>query len=136
MQEVCMPDILHKVMIAAAPERVFQALTQSQGVAAWWTPYAAAEPEVGSTVELRFGDDSFVHIFKVLTLEAKKVEWLTLQSLPEWNGTHLIWELSPAEEGTNVLFAHRGWASTEGLLPFSSYHWALYLTSLKDYLET
>lgn|SRR5258708_3623931 len=132
-----MPDILHEVTIAAAPDKVFEALTQSPGLEAWWATYAVAEPKVGSTIQAFFGDDSVVNNMEVLTLEpARKVEWITRQSsLPEWIDTHITWNLSPTENGTKLLFGQCGYASADGCLAMCSYNWAGYLTSLKDYLE-
>ncbi len=45
-----MPDVLHEVTIAAAPDKVYKALTEQQGLEAWWTTHAIAEAKVGSTV--------------------------------------------------------------------------------------
>jgi uncharacterized protein YndB with AHSA1/START domain len=70
-----MPDILLEVTIAAAPDNVFKALTEQQGLEGWWTTHMVAEPNVGSTVQVRFGDDPFVHKFEVIDLEPEhKVE--------------------------------------------------------------
>ncbi len=135
-----MPDFMHEVTIAAAPERVFQAITEHQGLVAWWTPDMVAEPTVGSTLRAGFGGDRFVIEMDVVTLEpARTVEWVPRQSLPEWRGTRVIWDLSPVERGTNVVFSQRGFAATaagaDGSLPGAD-GWAYYLASLKAYLET
>lgn len=132
-----MPDILHELTIAAAPDKVFQAITEQQGLAAWWTPDMAADATVGSTVHARFRGGGFVVEMEVVALEpARKVEWITRQGNPEWIGRHVAWDLSPVEKGTRILFGHRGFASADGALASASYNWAVYLTSLKDYLET
>jgi uncharacterized protein YndB with AHSA1/START domain len=135
-KEAKMPDILHEVTIAAAPDKVFKALTEGQGLEAWWTPHAAAEPKVGSTVQVSFRDGQFVVKMDVAKLESgRKVEWIIQQGVPDWRGTHVTWDLSPLGKGTKVLFGHRGFASADGSLPGASYNWAFYLTSLVDYLE-
>ena len=132
-----MPDILLEATIAVSPDKVFTALTEGEALEGWWATQAVAEPKVGSTVEARFGDDAYVHKFEVIDLEPKRrVDWICRDSLPEWNGTHMTWELSTAEAGTKILFGHRGWASADGMLPMCSYHWAIYLNSLKHYAET
>ncbi len=130
-----MPDVLHEVTIAAAPDKVYKALTEQQGLEAWWTTHAVAEAKVGSTVQAHFRDGQIVIKMEVVTLSpAHKVEWMTLQAIPEWRGTQITWELSPAQNGTKVFFGHRGFAPEVGLLPINA--WAFYLTSLKEYLET
>ena len=132
-----MPDILHEVSIVAAPSQVFKAITEQQGLASWWTTHIVAEPKVGWMIEARFFDGKSVHTLEVLTLEPdRKVEWITRQSfLPDWTQTRVIWDLLPIENGTRILFGQRGFASADGSLPKVSYGWAVYLTSLKDYLE-
>ena len=132
-----MPDILHEVTIAASPDQVFKAITEQQGLAAWWTTHIVAEPKVGSMIEARFFDGRSVHNMEVLTLEpGRKVGWITRQSfLPDWPETRVTWSLSPIQAGTKILFGQRGFASADGSLPKVSYGWAVYLTSLKEYLE-
>ena|SRR5258706_5412009 len=129
-------DILHEVTIATAPNKVFKAITEQKGLAAWWTTHAVAEPKVGTTAEFSFMGGQFVIKMEVARLEpARKVEWITRQGAPDWNGTHVTWDLTPADNGTKILFGHRGFASADGSLPNTSYNWAVYLTSLKGYLE-
>src|SRR5258708_23813117 len=87
-----MPDVLHEVTIAAAPDKVYKALTEQQGLEAWWTTHAVAEAKVGSTVQAHFRDGQIVIKMEVVTLSpAHKVEWMTLQAIPEWRRpqTHL-----------------------------------------------
>jgi uncharacterized protein YndB with AHSA1/START domain len=116
---------------------VFKALTERQGLEAWWVTHAIAEPKVGSTIQAFFGHEPFTEKMEVRTLEPdRKVAWITRQSiLPEWIDTHITWDLSLVENGTKILFGQRGYASADGCLAMCSYHWAGYLSSLKDYLE-
>lgn len=131
-----MPEILHETAVEALPGKIFEALTETRGLAAWWTPLAKAEPRTGSVVEARFGADPYVHRFEITQLEpGRTVEWLVLDSIPEWNGTHIRWDLEEIDGRTRVVFGHRGWASGERMLAFCSYHWAIYLSSLKHYVE-
>ncbi len=131
-----MPDILHEVTVAAAPDTVFRAITEQQGLASWWTPDIAAEPTVGATIRARFGGGRYVVAMEVVALEpACNVEWITRQGNAEWIGTHVTWDLTPVERGTRVRFGQRGFASADGALPVASYNWAIYLASLKDYIE-
>ena len=50
-----MPAIVKELTIAAAPESVFNALTQQDEIALWWANEARVKPEVGSLGEFRFG---------------------------------------------------------------------------------
>ena len=131
-----MPDILHEVTIEVAPEKVFKALTEQQALAGWWTTHTVAEPKVGSISEFSFMGGQFVIKMEVSRLDpAHKVAWMTKQGAPDWSGTRVTWDLAPVDTGTKILFGHRDFASADGSLPSTSYNWANYLTSLKDYLE-
>lgn len=131
-----MADILHEVAIFASPDKVFKALTDQPGIEGWWTPHAVVEPRTGSIVEAHFANDRFIVKMQVIALEpARKVEWSVQQADPEWSGTHITWDISPTTKGSRLLFGHRGFASTNGSMPRTSYNWGYYITSLIDYLE-
>ncbi len=52
-----MVAIVKELAIAAAPGRVWGALTQPDEIGHWWTNDLNAKPEVGSLVEFRFGEN-------------------------------------------------------------------------------
>jgi uncharacterized protein YndB with AHSA1/START domain len=133
-----MPDILHEVTIAGTPDKVFKALTEQQGLASWWTTRAMAEPRVGSVSEFGFEGGKFVIKMEIDKLDAgHSVAWNVRQAgAPDWGGTHVTWDLTPVENGTKVLLGHRDFVSTDGSFANTSYHWALYLASLKAFVET
>jgi|SRR5579859_1682845 len=132
-----MPDILLELTIAATPDKVFQALTEPQGLEAWWTTHIAAEPKVGSAVQVFFRGGQPVIKMQIGTLEpGRKVVWDILERVAGWGGSQFAWDLSLVETGTKVLFAYRDiLASAATNLPSLAYAWAVNLTSLKDYLE-
>lgn len=132
-----MADILHMVPIEAPPGAVYRALTTADGLRSWWTRDAEAESSEGSEARFRFEGGEMEMRFRVDRLqEGESVGWSVLEPAPpEWNGTRVTFELTPSEGGTNLLFGHRDWASSEGSLPAISYNWSYYLTSLKQYLE-
>lgn len=132
-----MPDILHQVPIQAPPDQVYAALTEQAGLGSWWTDDVSAKPEQGSVAEFGFEGGEVVFRMRVDELSpGRKVAWTVLDPAPpEWDGTRVTWELSPADGGTSLRFGHRDWASTEGSFAAINYNWAYYLTSLKDYLE-
>ncbi len=86
--------------------------------------------------EFGFNDRTVVFRMKIEELEpGQRVRWRCLEGDPEWEGTTLTFELSPEDGATILDFGHRGWVSADGILPMCSYDWALYLTSLKTYIE-
>jgi uncharacterized protein YndB with AHSA1/START domain len=136
-----MPDILLEVPIAASPDQVYRAITEQQGLASWWTPDVVTGPEVGSTAEFTFTSGPGSRVVAKMEIAAlepgRKVYWTVAEdNIPDWVGTHITWDVTPADQGTNVRFGHRDYPSTEGPFARVGYRWAWYLTSLKDYLET
>ena len=134
-----MPNILHEVTIEASPDKVYEAITTQDGASNWWTIHTKAEPKEGTVSEFGFYGGQVVFKMLVDTLEpARKVAWDVEQGAPDgsWADTRVTWDLTPVENGTKVLLAHRGFASEDGNYANVSYNWAWFLTSLKAYLET
>jgi len=63
------------------------------------------------------------------------VQWAVKHGAPEWAGTTVTWQLTPAGDGATVRFSHLNYPSTEGRFAQVTFNWAWYLISLKDYLE-
>ena len=133
-----MPDILHQITIQAPPEEVYAAITEEDGLSSWWTSDVDAEPEEGTQAKFRFEGGMVAMLMRIDRLQpGRAVEWSVDEpSPPEWEGTRVTWQLTPTDEGTELLFGHRGWESTDGAYPSINYNWSYYLTSLKQYLET
>ena len=132
-----MPDILLETTIAAPPDQVYRALTEQDELASWWTRSATAQPKVGTVSEFVFYEGQSTLKMEVTRLEPdQKVYWKPVQGAPDWPGTRVTWDLTPAEGGTKVLLGHRDYASTEGSFASVTFNWAWYLISLQAYLET
>ena len=130
-----MPDILHKLSIGAPKERVFQALATRDGLANWWTATTEGESAPGKTLGFRFGE----HVTEMRVDELQpgtRVSWQCTNSMPDWMGTRVTFDL--AEEGgrTTVRFGHRQWAESSDFLAHCSTKWATFLLSLREYVET
>jgi uncharacterized protein YndB with AHSA1/START domain len=133
-----MPNILHEVTIEAPADKVYKALTEQAGLAAWWTHHTKAEPRVGSIAEFGFYGGQAVFKMKIDTLEpGSTVNWSVQGGgPPDWANTRVTWDLSTEENGTKVLLGHRGFASEDGSFANTNYNWGWFLTSLKSYIET
>jgi uncharacterized protein YndB with AHSA1/START domain len=133
-----MADIVEELVIEAAPENVFRALTLSEGIASWWSNRVTAEPKVGSIVEVRWQNGGVMK-FEVTDLEVgKKVHWKCQLSPHDWEGSTVTWDLTPASNGTKLLFGQHN--LTVGATGYSIEEtrsgWEYFLPSLKAYLET
>ena len=65
------------------------------------------------------------------------VHWNCTGGPEEWVGTSVAFRIEPSPGGgTVVRFWHGGWEYEDGILPTSSFQWAMYLDSLRAYLQT
>jgi uncharacterized protein YndB with AHSA1/START domain len=64
-----MAAIYEELSLEAAPQRVWNALTQQDELACWWTEDLSVKPEVGSLAEFRLSQGRFIILFEVAELE-------------------------------------------------------------------
>jgi uncharacterized protein YndB with AHSA1/START domain len=129
-----MVDILHRVGIQATPEKVYEALTTVDGLAAWWTSDTSGDGE--GTLMFRFGEVGGFDM-KVLDLQqGKRVLWEVTGGPAEWIATTVSFDLTQDGEWTIVLFEHSGWREPVEFMNHCSTKWAIFLMSLKALIET
>jgi len=129
-----MVDILHRVGITATPEKVYEALTTVDGLAAWWTTDTKGTGD--GTLMFRFGDVGGFDM-KVLDLrQGKSVLWEVIDGPIEWIGTTVTFDLTQDGEWTIVRFAHAGWREPVEFMNHCGTKWAIFLMSLKALVET
>lgn len=134
-----MSAIVEERTIEAAPECVWNALTQPDEIGHWWTNDLNATSEVGSLIEFRFGEwGDFVLRFEVVELDhGKKVHWIyRFGSVAQWAETSIIWQLEPDHNRTMVVFIHEGFVKKDEVYEQTRAWWEHYLDSLSSYLET
>jgi len=132
-----MAAIVKELTIAADPKRVYNALTQQEELARWWTNDLSTRPEVGSLAEFRFREGAFVLPLEIVELDAeKKVSWKSHQNNAGWAGTSISWQLTPTQGGTQLLFVHDGFAGIDAACEQIRGTWEYFLGSLQAYLET
>jgi uncharacterized protein YndB with AHSA1/START domain len=128
-----MVDILHRVGITATPDKVYEALTAVERLAAWWTSDASGDD---GTLMFRFGEVGGFDM-KVLDLQpGKRVLWEVIDGPPEWIGTRVSFDLTQDGEWTIVLFEHARWREPVEFMNHCSTKWAIFLMSLKALVET
>ena len=124
-----MPDILHRVGIAAPSERVLESLTSIDGLRGWWVEGTKGDPEEGGTIDFGFCK------MKVLEATKDRVHWRCVSGPPEWVGTEVTFGLSWKDGQTIVLFKHADWKDPVEFMHHCSTKWATFLLSLRDLLE-
>ena len=130
--------LVHQVNIKATPERIYEAVSTANGLAAFWTSDSRAEPKVGSISSFGFGGPT--QRMRVDELKpGTRVKWTALADFPNWDGTTVTWDISTAEDGeTGLLFRHADWpaAVSQDDLGSINYTWGLIVERLKQYAET
>jgi len=133
-----MPDILHRLSVETPRKKVYAAVTRQDGLRAWFTRYAMAEPTIGYVNRFGFAGEVRFEMRVDDLLPDSHVQWTCVGGHPEWENTVVTFDLEhdPIRKKTTVLtFAQRGWKSTEGYFANCNYDWAQFLRSLKMYLE-
>src|SRR5438309_1507774 len=130
-----MAEINHSIGAKVPLESAFQAISTPKGISRWWTTDVRGKAAVGGILEIWFED--FVTKLEVLESEApKRVCWKCTEGPEEWIGTEISFELEEDEGQCLVYFRHSSWKSVNPMLSLCSTKWAVFLLSLKDYLET
>ena len=125
-----MPDILHRVGIKASPEKVFEALSTIDGLRHWWIAETTGETKKGGIIDFGFSQ------MKVVKSEPEKlVHWKCVQGPKEWLGTEVTFRLKWKDEQTFVIFKHAKWKKPAEFMHHCSTKWAVFLLSLRDWLE-
>ena len=123
-----MLNILHRVGIAAAPSRVFEALTTTDGISGWWAE-AHGDASQGGGFDFRGGR------LNVVQADAGLVKWRYSGPFQDWADTEIVFRIKPHDDQTVVLFSHEGWREPNEIMHHCSTKWAMYLLSLKDLVE-
>jgi len=153
-----MKNIRHELFIKAPVEKVYEAITTREGLAAWWTPEATAEAVVDSIARFPFGPAYFKEMKIVALTPHKLVRWLCIKGADEWVGTTLSFELLPynkeppeqahpeiagqveqqqdIDQATILVFQHDGWKEYTPMFAECNYTWGQFLRSLKLYCQT
>ena len=118
------------------PEEVYDALTTDIGLSAWWTTTTEAKPEVESHTVFHFSEEYQKTMRVVELLPNRRVLWECIEGDVQWLGTTIAFEIEPVAGGIELRFYHAGWEAQTELFGHCNYHWAIYLKSLKSYLET
>ena len=129
-----MATIYHQVGIRAPVDKIFNAIATLEGVSGWWT-LTSGEPTLEGELTFSFGEhDVFA---KVTAYEKNKhVEWTVQGEEGEWLNTRICFDLDEKQDQVMVNFQHADWKEATEFLAHCSTKWAMFLLSLKKYVET
>jgi len=131
-----MAEIVHEVNIKAPREKVFEAISTSEGVKSWWTDDALVEPKLGGKAEFGFHGRQTVFTMETTIFDRnEELTWKCLNGPGEWIGTSVTWLLTPKDGETQVRLEHINWRKTDGDFPSVKETWGKLVKILKDHVE-
>lgn len=131
-------DLIHRIGIEAAAEKIYRAITTEEGIRAWWTKDVKMDVDAGGRAEFGFFKRSTVFTMRIEALKpASLVKWTCVGGTsPDWVGTTQEFALEPEADGEVLLkFCHGGWVSGGDHCYFCNTTWGHLLVSLKQYAE-
>jgi uncharacterized protein YndB with AHSA1/START domain len=136
-----MVDIIHRIGINASASEVYKALTSLEGLSRWWTEEVSGDDNKDGKIEFIFrsetGDIKGKMVMEVKELNPEKdVTWRCIDGPAEWIGTDITFQLSRQDNQTIILFGHRNWREAVEFTYHCSMKWAVFLLSLREYVET
>ncbi len=114
---------------------MIRALSTTEGIAGWWGDTIGSTDE-GGTFEVGFGSDRRI-VLTVALVDHRRVEWTVKHAphTPEWVGTTIVFDLTPAGGGTEMRFCHHGLSPQLECFDMCHEGWTHYLTSLVDFVD-
>lgn len=130
-------EIWHEILVHASPREVFEAVTDVKKLAHWWTTDVRGEPGCGKLLEFWFSGFCGA-IMEVTSLQPESlVQWRAVGGgATEWLGTELEFRIFLRDGRTLLHFRHSKWAENATHFPHCSLGWAIFLMSLKEFVET
>ncbi|RKY93435.1 MAG: SRPBCC domain-containing protein, partial [Ignavibacteriae bacterium] len=101
-----MAHLKHYLLIKSSPEKVYKALTSTEGLRGWWTLEAKTDGRIDGIAEFTF--DVQYHIkMKIVDLNPNgRVEWECIKGDKEWIGTNFVFDLEEKDGDTILRFIH------------------------------
>ncbi len=130
-------DYEHTIRIEAAPDAVFDALTTTDGISAWWTP-ADGSGATGGELVLTMNAPSPCVMHVDDATRPTLVQWTVTECdfEPDWVGTRPTFTITPAEGGgSEVRFVHHGLTPDLECIEVCRRGWDHFIPSLRDHVE-
>ena len=130
-------EIWHEIHINAAQREVYEAVADASKIAKWWTTDTRGKSAVGKKLEFWFNGNLAAEMVVDNLKPNELVQWhVTDRSTSDWINTELEFKLFPKKEQTFLHLRHSKWREDARMFPECSMHWAIFLLSLKEFVET
>jgi len=130
-------EIWHEIHINASPDAVYRAVTDVKELAHWWTTETRGESAIGKKLEFWFFGQMSAEMDVIALKTNELVQWLvTDRSIHDWINTEIEFKVFSKCGKTILHLRHSKWRENAAMFPECSMHWAIYLLSLKEFVET
>lgn len=132
-----MNDFTTTIKVGGSPAEVRAALTDTDALAAWWTP-VTGDGEQGGELAFSFRGDDAPTVMRVDEASIQRVAWTCVSSgvAPDWIGTEISYTLEPLDSGTVIFFQHHGLTPALECFDMCYSGWTHYAQSLAQYVDT
>ena len=136
-----MVDIIHRIGIRSSANEVYRAISTIDGLANWWTEEVEGGEKIGSKIVFTFRSETGTvkgqMVMQVTELTPdKNVRWQCVDGPAEWVDTAITFDLSQQDDQIIIIFGHRNWREPIEFMAHCSMKWAVFLLSLREYVET
>jgi uncharacterized protein YndB with AHSA1/START domain len=136
-----MVDIIHRIGIKSSAAQVYNAISTIKGLANWWTEEVEGDEQIGGKIQFTFrsatGEIKGKMVMEVQELNPQKdARWRCVDGPAEWIGTDITFQLSQQDDQIIIIFGHRNWREAVEFTAHCSMKWAVFLLSLREYVET
>jgi len=130
-------EIWHEILINASPSCLYQAVTDVKKLSHWWTTDTRGESTVGKMLEFWFSGFRAAEMQVTMLKSDELVQWhVTDMSSPDWSNTKIEFKIFDDQGKTFLHFRHSEWREDAKSFPHCSLGWAIFLLSLKEFVET
>ncbi len=130
-------EIWHEILINASPDELYQAVTDVRKLAHWWTTGARGESAIGERLEFWFSGFRAAVMDVTALRPGELVQWRVIAGgAGDWIGTEVEFKIFRNHGKTFLHFRHSKWQEDAKEFPHCSMGWAIFLLSLKEFVET
>ena len=130
-------EIWHEILINASPSHLYAALTDVNKIAHWWTTDVRGESVIDKQLEFRFSGFCAAVMTVTALRPGELVHWRVVSGGSEdWINTELEFKIFRHQGRTFLHLRHSGWKEDAKAFPHCSLGWAIFLLSLKEFVET
>ena len=127
-----MPDIHHSINISAPPEAVHKLVSTAEGLQQWWAEDVEAQAD--GALSLGFFNRTTVYCLRPMDDRPIGISW-RCESGKEWDGTDLIFTITPQGGGVMLDFKHANWRSATPYFTSCNTTWGVLVFRIKGVAE-